>query len=154
MSLEANLKNITEIAKQKAEENSAFKGYLKVQNVEEVDTIVQTLNHKITPQIDCTDCGNCCANLRPAATRETLIKFVKEEEIDKYMYAESMVCKNLVDKKCTVYSDRPDECKSFPYMDRKNFVNRTTGTFQNYEICPIVFNIIETLKTELKWSYK
>ena len=59
MSLEANLKNITEIAKQKAEENSAFKGYLKVQNVEEVDTIVQTLNHKITPQIDCSV---CCRN--------------------------------------------------------------------------------------------
>jgi hypothetical protein len=37
-------------------------------------------------------------------------------------------------------------------MDRTNFVNRTVGILQNYEICPIVFNVYESLKIELKWK--
>lgn len=153
MSLQINIKSIAEIAKQKREENAVFKVYLKEQNVKEIDTIVHGLSDKITPQIDCTACGNCCANLRPTATREEVGKFVKEDEIDKYMYAESIVCKNLKDKKCSVYADRPEECRSYPYMDRDNFINRTTGILQNYAVCPIVFNIFESLKKELKWSY-
>jgi Fe-S-cluster containining protein len=154
MSLQTNITSIALISKQKKEENAEFKAYLKEKNVKEIDTIVHGLSDKITPQIDCTACGNCCANLRPTATREEVGKFAKEEEIDKYMYAESFSCKNLNDKKCTAYAERPQECRSYPYMDRDNFINRTTGILQNYAVCPIVFNIFESLKKELKWSYQ
>ena len=154
MTFETNLKSIVKIAKQKTGENAAFKDYLKEQDAEKIDIIVHRLNDNITPQIDCLKCGNCCANLRPTATREDLRKFVKEEDIDKLMYAESMVCKNLKDKKCTAYNDRPKECKSYPYMDSSNFINRIPATLYNYAICPIVFNIFESLKKELNWSNK
>ena len=154
MTLETNLKTIREIATKNSSENAAFKDYLKEQDAEKIDIIVHHLNDKITPQIDCLKCGNCCANLRPSATREALRKFVKEADICKLMYAESMVCKNLKDKKCTIYNDRPEECKSYPYMDSNNFINRIQATLFNYEICPIVFNIFECLKKELKWLPK
>jgi hypothetical protein len=154
MNLEINLKKIAETAVEKKEENLSFESYLKKQTVEEVDEIAHRLSEKITEAIDCVACGSCCNNLRPVATREDVGQFVVEEKIDEYMYLESFSCKNLdVDcKTCTTYLDRPQECRDFPYMDRSNFANRTVGILQNYEICPIVFNVYESLKKELKWK--
>jgi hypothetical protein len=154
MKLEINLKKIAETAVEKNEENRSFATYLKQQNLEEIDKIAHRLSEKITDAIDCVACGSCCNNLRPIATREAVGQFVVEEKIDEYMYLERFSCKNLdVDcKSCTAYLDRPQECRDFPYMDRNNFVNRTHGILQNYEICPIVFNVYESLKTELKWK--
>ena len=154
MKLEINLKIIAETAKEKNEENRSFAAYLKQQNVEDVDRVAHRLSEEITDTVDCVACGNCCNNLRPIATREEVGKFVVEEKIDEFLYLERFSCKNLgADaKSCTTYLDRPQECRDFPYMDRNNFAKRTLGILQNYEICPIVFNVYESLKDEFKWK--
>lgn len=154
MHLEININNIKQIALEKRNENSLFHSFLKQQDSNKVDEIVNRLDLEITPQIDCLECGNCCNNLRPIASNEVLRQFVEEKNIEEFKYLMSFSCKNLDGKKCTIYLDRPDECRLFPYMDRKDFVSRILGVLQNYEICPIVFNIFEQLKTELKWQYK
>tara|TARA_B100000809_G_scaffold164321_1_gene161674 strand:- start:1784 stop:2254 length:471 start_codon:yes stop_codon:yes gene_type:complete len=153
--LEINLKTIAETAVKKEVENRSFANYLKEQNVGKIDQIAQRVAKDITDKIDCVACGSCCNNLRPIATTEELRKFVVEEKIEKYRYLERFSCKNLDSndcKKCTVYLDRPQECRDFPYMDRDNFAKRTIGILQNYKICPIVFNTYESLKDELNWK--
>lgn len=149
MKLEINLERISELAIERKEENTSFKNFLVTQNVEEIDIIVQRISEEVNEKIDCTECGNCCANLRPIATYEEMSPFVTDENFDAYKYLKSFSCKKLEDKKCTDYLNRPQECKSFPYMDRKNYIKRTHEILQNYEICPIVFNVFEQLKTEL-----
>jgi hypothetical protein len=154
MKLEINLKNIEQIAKLKEDENISFRSYLKVQDSEKVDEIVHRLYEEIAPQIDCLNCGNCCLNLRPIATDKVLSLFVEPKDIEAFKYLKSFPCKNLCDKKCTVYSVRPEECRSYPYLHKDEFVTRTYGALQNYEICPIVFNVFELLKKELMWINK
>jgi len=154
MRLEINIKNIAQIAKLKEDENISFQSYLKGQDSEKVDEIVHRLYEEIAPQIDCLNCGNCCLNLRPLATNKELSRFVEPKDIEAFKYLESFPCKFLKDKKCTVYSDRPEECRSYPYLHKDKFITRTYGVLQNYEICPIVFNVFELLKIELEWSNK
>lgn len=154
MQLEINLQNIKLAAQQKQIENRSFHSFLKTQDSDKIDAIVQRLNDEVTPQISCLECGNCCQNLRPIASNEELRKFVAEKDIEDFKYLMSFTCTHLDGKACTKYLERPDECRLYPYMDRNDFVSRILGVLQNYEICPIVFNIFEQLKTELGWRYK
>lgn len=154
MKLEINLANIERIAQLKGEENISFQTYLKAQDSTKIDKIVLQLNSEITPQINCTDCGNCCQNVRPLATNKEMSKFVEEKDIETFRYLKSMPCKFHKYKKCTDYENRPDECRLYPYIGEGKFIEKTYGVLQNYEICPIVFNVFESLKVELEWSYK
>lgn len=152
--LEINLKIIAETAKQKQQDNTSFAEYLKVQNPEKIDKIVHQLSDIITPKIDCLECGNCCHNLRPIATFEEMSPFVESKNYEAFKYLKGFACKNLDGKACTIYMDRPEECREYPYMHRNKFVTRTNELIQNYEICPIVFNVFEALKKELNWLTK
>lgn len=154
MKLEINLKSIKQVSYQKRDSNQAFLTFLKGQDSEQVDTIVHRLNDEITPKIDCLECGNCCRNLRPIASEKELIKFVEPADIERVKYDMAIQCKNLDGNKCKIYLDRHEECRLFPYLDRDAFVSRFRGVLQNYEICPIVFNVVESLKTELGWQEK
>ncbi len=154
MSLEINLETIVQTAKDKSQENLSFASYLKVQDSDKIDNIIHKLSADITPKIDCVECGNCCHNIRPVATREEVGLFVEPENIDACMYLEGFVCKNLDGNKCTIYVNRHDECRLYPYLHRFNFVTRTSELLTNYEYCPIVFNVMESLKKELSWTYK
>ena len=154
MGLEINIVKLAETAKQKRDENIAFRIYLESQNVEEIDKIVHRLNDEVSAQIDCVECGNCCLNIRTSASEEVMLRFVKEEDIEKVKYVWGFACKNLDGKKCTRYQDRYHECRDFPYLDTDNFINRVHGVVQNYEVCPIVYYVYEGLKTELGWKFK
>jgi hypothetical protein len=154
MKIEENLDIIASIALEKAVENTSFATYLKAQDANEIDLVVERLNATITPQVSCTDCGQCCRSMRPEASYEAMSPFVTDENYEAFKYLKGITCKHLVDSKCTVYLERQQVCKDFPYMDVPGFSGRTVGIFQNYEICPIVFNIVEHLKVELDWSDK
>jgi len=166
MKIETNIKKIQQIADRKEDENLAFRSFLKGQDFDKVDEIVHKLYSEIAPQIDCLKCGNCCINLRPTITDKELDRLVEIDEVtksdfeEKYLkqddfedlkYLRSVPCKYLKDKKCMIYSDRPEECRSYPYLHKDKFVSRTLGVLNNYEICPIVFNVFELLKVEFGW---
>lgn len=152
MIIDENLRNIARIALEKEAENTSFATYLKAQDAHEIDKIIQGLDALITPQVSCTDCGNCCRKMRPAVSYKEMSPFVKDEDYEAFKYLKGFTCKHLIDSKCTIYLDRPEVCRDFPYMDRPGFTGRTVGVFQNYEMCPIVYNIVEHLKVELDWS--
>ncbi|WP_180335726.1 YkgJ family cysteine cluster protein [Labilibaculum filiforme] len=154
MKIELDLKKIGQIAKQKSAENISFQTYLKGQNAIRIDEIVHRLYKEFTIKISCVDCGNCCQNLRPIASYKELSKFVEDKDIEAFMYLESISCKFHKDKKCTDYSNRPEECRSYPNLDEDQFITKTYGALRNYEICPIVFNVFEALKVELDWDYQ
>lgn len=153
MKLEENLETIAQQAVVKADENRAFSAYLKSADGAKVDEIVFRLDKAVTPNISCVDCGSCCRIMRPEASYEAMRPFVTDENYEAYKYLQGFKCKNLNGSACEVYLDRPQVCKDFPYTDIPGFTTRTVGIFQNYEMCPIVYNIVDQLKVELGWEY-
>ena len=77
---------------------------------------------------------------------------VKVDEIVHRLHDEIIPCRYLDGKKCSIYEDRPAQCRNFPYTNADGFVSRLWGMIGFYEICPIVFNLMERLKNE--WRFR
>ena len=131
-----------------------------------MDKIVNRLNDEIMNRIDCTLCGNCCEKLTAGLTDDDIKRlaeienllqkdfetnFVECDQTDGDKYLKFTPCKYLEDKKCSIYPDRPENCKSYPHTHKPGFTTRTLGIFENYSICPIVFNVFERLKAEIQF---
>jgi uncharacterized protein len=54
------------------------------------------------------------------------------------------------DNHCTVYEDRPRVCQDYPHLYKKGFRSRTFGVLNNLRECPVVFNVWESLKEQLR----
>lgn len=133
-SLELDIKKIAQIGKQKERENIRFRAFLKGQDSERIDEIVHRLDKEIRTQINCQDFEN---------------QFVEIDGFEGIKYLKNTPCIFLKDKSCSIYTDRPEDCKSFPHTHKDDFTARLFVTIENYGICPIVFNVFERLKREL-----
>lgn len=166
MALITDLHKITLLAADKEVENDHFKNFLKQQDDEQIDQIVHQLNEEIAPQIDCTQCGNCCKSLMINVTPEETeslaehlsmnITVVKEKYIEVsaqgQMIINTIPCHFLQEKSCTIYQNRFTECREFPHLHKPNFKARFFSTIMYYPMCPIIFNVIETLKEKLDFK--
>ena len=154
---------IKQQAEIKEEENDAFRSYLKRLDGNELDEKVHKINNLVTPQIDCTACGACCRQLMINVTTEENIqvadhlkispKQFKENYLEESMQGKLIInaipCHFLEDSKCTVYENRFTECRAFPHLHETNFKGRLFGTLIHYKMCPIIYNVVEKLKTEV-----
>lgn len=160
MPLLTDLTTIKQIAEEKQAENDLFRNFLKQQNNDAIDLLVHSFTETITPQIDCTQCGNCCKSLMINITKEETIQLsnhlqISETQlIDQYieqseqgqMVINTIPCHFLKGTTCSIYEHRFTECREFPHLHKPNFTGRLFGTMQYYEICPIIFNVVEKLK--------
>ena len=71
-----------------------------------------------------------------------------EESLQGKMIINTIPCHFLEEKKCTIYPERFNECREFPHLHKSNFKGRLFGTLIHYAMCPIIFNVVEELKTE------
>ena len=131
----------------------------------EVDRIVHRLHDELIRQIDCTLCGNCCCQLSVELYPKDIAVLARLENNTPESYQENYCrkdengtiilnvppCRYLEDKKCRIYENRPEECRFFPYTYKKGFIFRLLVMITFYEICPIVFNLMEILKDELRF---
>jgi len=140
--------------------NFRFRSFLKSKDEDRLDRTVKDLFQFYSSKIDCTKCGNCCTQLKPIIqdsdiktlapiTNKSIQDFkrdylVTDEEGD--MHLKDLPCPFLIDKKCSVYDSRPEDCRSYPHLHKDEFVSRLFGVIDNYSICPIVFNVYEDLK--------
>ena len=166
MKLETDLNKIKKLSEQKDDENWKFRSFLKGYDAptEEIDSIVFRLYKQISTEIDCKTCGNCCREVYPILNQKDIKKFSqglglptnqfknlyleKDEESDDFFF-NKLPCPFLKGNLCTNYENRPDDCRSFPHLHKKNFTTRLFGVLDNCSICPIVYNVYEYLKAEL-----
>ena len=89
------------------------------------------------------------------------LKIPREDFIAKYLngynsgeehYYKLTPCPFLVDDVCTVYADRPDDCRSYPSIQRAGFVSNLDLAFSSCSVCPIVYNVYERVKMEIRDS--
>jgi hypothetical protein len=160
-----DLVTIKQLGEKNLEANYRFRSFLKWKDTKRIDRTVHELFEFYSSNIDCTTCGNCCVILQPQilpkdlkaltlAKNKTKAVFKKEYIIldeDGDMRFKNSSCPFLENKKCIVYDQRPADCKSYPHLQKMDFTTRLLGVIDNYSICPIVFNVFEDLKKDLKF---
>jgi uncharacterized protein len=165
--LETDLAKIKRIAQQKEEENWRFRSFLKAYDgsPREIDRLVHDLYQRISAEVDCQQCANCCREIQPILNRKDIRVFsrglgldvnqfkeqflVKDDEtLDKFRF-NTLPCPFLRGNLCLNYEDRPQDCRSFPHLHKRDFTSRLWGVVENYSLCPLVFNVYEYLKREL-----
>ena len=165
--MEKDLIKIKKLSKKRADENWSFRTFLKGYDNKKLDSIVQRLYLQVAESIDCTACGNCCKVIRPILKKkdinklskslnvtpdEFLVKYVKKDDDGGNIF-NALPCPFLKVNKCTQYDSRPADCSSFPHLHKKDFVFRLIGVVNSCSICPIVFNVYEFLKDELRSQF-
>lgn len=126
-----------------------------------LDNAVCRLYEVLSPQIDCTACGNCCRSLLINLEKEDARvladyldigidqfrnTYVEESSSGELSVMNKIPCHFLKDNMCTVYAARPTECREFPGLHRPGFNQRLFATFMHYGRCPIIYNVIEGLR--------
>lgn len=167
MKLETNLSKIKRLARVRDDENWDFRAYLKELpfSARKIDAVVQETLREVSTGIDCTQCGNCCREMQPVLIPADIKRLARETGLGpkdftaRYlknapaghsgMIFKSRPCPFLKDNRCSVYEARPRDCKSYPHLHRRAFVQRTMQAISNYAVCPIVFNTYEGLKSQL-----
>lgn len=158
---------IRRYSRHNAAEDVGFRTFLKNRLKmpdKELDGIVQETTDAVWAEIDCTTCANCCRtfeiivddrDIKRLAARlgVSLRSFLKQYvtiEPDKTKHFSLSPCPFLgEDNLCTVYEDRPQSCRDFPYLHSGGFRQRTFTMLENVEECPIVFNVWQRLKSRL-----
>ena len=75
-------------------------------------------------------------------------KYLKLDEDGDYV-AVSKPCPFLgADNKCSIYEDRPSDCRRFPYTDEDVILKRPQLTQKNSSFCPIVVSVLKVLLEE------
>ena len=77
MKIETDLERIRETAQRKEDENWEFRSFLKGYDidVEALDVIVHRLFDRVSLEIDCTACGNCCSEISPTLDQKDIERF-------------------------------------------------------------------------------
>jgi len=135
---------------------------------DQLDALVRETTDQVWKEIDCTTCANCCKTLRIVVDNNDIRrlaarlgmsfqqfsrKYVRAEA-DKTKFLASTPCQFLAaDNRCTVYDDRPQACRDFPYLHDPGFRSRTLMMIENCATCPIVFNVWQRLKDRF-WSQR
>ncbi|WP_457615667.1 YkgJ family cysteine cluster protein [Lutibacter sp.] len=163
--MEAFLKDLPELAKEKLQENRKYFAKLKKRTPKRLDLVMQELHDAEFEKTDCLTCANCCKTTSPIFTEKDIQRISKhlrmkervfistylELDSDDFYVLKTAPCTFLdeTDNTCFIYDVRPKACKEYPHTNRRKFIQITNLTLKNTEICPAVYNIIEELKKKL-----
>jgi len=146
--------------KRSLERCKIYKTYLNKVNQKKAIPRLPQLHDLAFEKVDCLSCGNCCKGYSPRFKTpdiKRISKFVGLREgsfIDKYLKIDSdgdyvlqqTPCPFLgSDNYCSIYAERPSDCRRFPYTDEDVFVKRTAITLKNVSFCPAAYFVIEKL---------
>jgi Fe-S-cluster containining protein len=165
MKLQTDPKIVAKLAQACEDANWRFRTFLKGADleIEELDAIVHREYETVAGQIDCCACSNCCREILPTlddadvnrlatglgtTADEIIARYLTRNE-DGDLTFNRRPCPFLSENRCRVYEHRPDTCRSYPHLQKKEFVFRLTQAVSNCSVCPIVFNVYERLKAEL-----
>lgn len=141
--------------------NEGFYKQVNKTKGKQLDKSFHQLHDEAFEKMDCLTCANCCKTTSPIfypADIDRMSKAVKMKSaafIETYLKVDqegdyvlqSSPCPFLGhDNKCIVYESRPTACREYPHTDRKRMQQIVNLTFNNAEICPAVYNILERLK--------
>jgi Fe-S-cluster containining protein len=123
------------------------------------------LHEQAFDRIDCLQCARCCKSYSPRfktpdIKRISRLLGMKEGAfIEQYLrldeegdyVLQTVPCAFLgKDNRCSIYEDRPSDCRRFPYTDEDVILKRAALTQKNSTFCPIVVSVLEGLLNTLR----
>jgi Fe-S-cluster containining protein len=154
----------------KEEENLAFRTFVKTGlelSDRRLNAVVQEITEQVWSDIDCRTCANCCKIRQPALSRHeaqriaTHLGMTLQDLVAQYLTSDADVgkyttqqcpCPFLEDNLCTIYTVRPAVCKNYPHLHR-NLRSRLWQLLDNASVCPIVYNVLESLKARFGFRH-
>ena len=146
------------------ERAKVYKDFLAKANKNAVLKALPDLHETAFEQVNCLSCGNCCKGYSPRFKTPDIKRISKalglreSVFIDKYLTIDqegdyvliSKPCPFLGDNNfCSIYEDRPSDCKRFPYTDEDVFIKRQVLTLKNSSFCPAVYFVLEKLTAQV-----
>jgi len=146
--------------KKSAEKAKIYARFLQKPDKKAVLKQLPELHEEAFSKIDCLTCANCCKNYSPRFKTpdiKRISKVLKMKEgdfIETYLsldvegdyVVKSTPCPFLgTDNYCSIYEDRPSDCRRFPYTDEDVFFKRPKITLKNASFCPAVYYVLEKL---------
>ena len=137
-----------------------YKRFLERADVRSTLPVLQELHEEAFEKVDCLTCAACCKNYSPRFKTPDIKKLsahlgMKEGAfIEKYLkldeegdyVVKSSPCPFLgADNFCSVYENRPSDCRRFPYTDEDVLLKRKALTLKNVTFCPAVYYVMEKL---------
>jgi Fe-S-cluster containining protein len=154
----------------KEQENLAFRGFVKhdlALSDRRLNAVVQETTEHVWSYIDCRTCGNCCKTQQPVFSRTeaqriaTYLGLTLKDLVAQYLTSDADVgkyitrqlpCPFLENNLCTIYPVRPAVCRNYPHLHR-NVRSRLWQLLDNASVCPIVYNVLESLKTQFGFQH-
>jgi hypothetical protein len=146
--------------KRAAEKQKSFKNFLERADKNAVLKKLPALHEEAFAKVDCLQCANCCKNYSPRFKTpdvkriSRVLKMKESDFIHTYLrvdedgdfVARSLPCPFLgADNFCSIYEDRPSDCRRFPYTDEDVIIKRKALTLKNSSFCPITFFVLDRL---------
>jgi uncharacterized protein len=146
--------------KRSAERQKAYKRTLDRADKNKVLRELPHLHEQAFEKVDCLQCAACCKNYSPRFKTTDIkrisrvLKMRESAFIDTYLnldkegdfVVKSSPCPFLgADNFCSIYEDRPSDCRRFPYTDEDVLIKRQQLTLKNSTFCPAVFFVLEKL---------
>jgi len=159
---------IERISRQSEDDDFDFRVYLKFEcdlSDRELDETVRETVDEVWQKIDCTTCANCCKTLIIPVTDGDITRLSNRLKITRAEFSTAYLTKDAdgdkvlasqpcvflgADNRCTVYEDRPEVCRDFPFLYKDDFRSRSLSVIDNSSLCPIVFNVWHRLKQTLR----
>jgi Fe-S-cluster containining protein len=146
--------------KKSKERQKIYKQYLQRASKNTVLKQLPDLHEEAFDKVDCLQCANCCKNFSPRFKTpdvkriSKLLRLRESDFIETYLkvdedgdyVANTAPCPFLgADNYCSIYEDRPSDCRRFPYTDEDVIIKRQPLTLKNSTFCPITYFVLEKL---------
>lgn len=151
--------------KKSSERQKLYKQFLARVDKNKVIRELPALHEDAFEKVDCLTCANCCKNYSPRFKTPDIKRISKVLSLKESVFIETYLkideegdyvlktkpCPFLgADNYCSIYDDRPSDCRRFPYTDEDVFVKRPQLTLKNTGFCPAAYYVIEKLMQEVK----
>lgn len=151
--------------KKSSERQKLYKQFLARADKNKVIRELPTLHEEAFERVDCLACANCCKHYSPRFKTPDIKRISKALSLKESVFIETYLkideegdyvlkskpCPFLgQDNFCSIYDDRPSDCRRFPYTDEDVFIKRPQLTLKNTSFCPAAYYVIEKLMQEAK----
>jgi Fe-S-cluster containining protein len=151
--------------KKSSERQKLYKQFLARADKNKVIRELPTLHEEAFERVDCLACANCCKHYSPRFKTPDIKRISKALSMKESVFIETYLkideegdyvlkskpCPFLgQDNFCSIYDDRPSDCRRFPYTDEDVFIKRPQLTLKNTSFCPAAYFVIEKLMQEAK----
>ena len=146
--------------KKSAERQKIYKQFLQSVPKNEVLKRQGVFHEEAFDKVDCLSCANCCKGYSPRfktpdikriskllGMKEGVFieKYLQEDQEGDFVLQRTPCAFLGEDNYCSIYEDRPSDCRRFPYTDEDVLVKRVPLTLKNTSFCPITYVVIERL---------